>query len=419
MNRQTLLQTHQETPSTDFFAGGLLQRKCGCGTHTIGGGECSACSKEGDDTVQRSAIIHEPDRTAPAPPIVDEVLRSPGHPLDTATRAFMEPRFGQDFSHVRVHSDSKAAQSASAVNAAAYTVGSDVVLGAGRYAPHTTQGQGLLAHELTHVMQQKGTSTSLQEKLVIGESGDQYEQEADQMSASVMQSNRANASAVDRQPPTFHKVKHPARIQRTKGEAWGAVGGAVAGAVVGGVIGGLLGGGAGALIGGLIGAGAGALVGYLLSGSKVSVDNSCKNFCPSLDVAKEAEKADGKTSNPCKDVNFTYQVAGAPTTSKFAQKIDFNSVTIKCDKTNKDCGGWSSKGVITLGQKACVAASCGPMDSTILHEMVHDWAGWGPPYDKQNVTVPGATHTTPDFLDEWIARYVEKDCFKYNPWGLP
>jgi hypothetical protein len=89
-----------------------------------------------------------------APPIVHEALRSPGQPIDTATRAFMEPRFGQDFSRVRVHTDTKAARSTEAVNALAYTVGSDVVFGAGRYLPQTAQGQHLLAHELTHVVQQ-------------------------------------------------------------------------------------------------------------------------------------------------------------------------------------------------------------------------------------------------------------------------
>jgi hypothetical protein len=89
-----------------------------------------------------------------APPIVHDVLRSAGQPLDAATRAFMEPRFGQDFSHVRVHTDERAAASASAVSAVAYTVGQDLVFASGKYAPQDTQGQQLLAHELTHVVQQ-------------------------------------------------------------------------------------------------------------------------------------------------------------------------------------------------------------------------------------------------------------------------
>src|SRR5207253_2492166 len=92
-----------------------------------------------------------------APPIVHEALRSPGKSLDIQTRALFEPGFGRDFSHVRVHNDSKAQASASAVNAAAYTVGGDIVLGEGQSGPETSEGQQLLAHELTHVVQQTGT----------------------------------------------------------------------------------------------------------------------------------------------------------------------------------------------------------------------------------------------------------------------
>lgn len=76
--------------------------------------------------------------------------------MDRATRTFMEARFNHDFGNVRLHSDARAAESACAVNALAYTVGSDVVLGAGSDAPHTDAGRKVLAHELTHVVQQSG-----------------------------------------------------------------------------------------------------------------------------------------------------------------------------------------------------------------------------------------------------------------------
>ena len=82
------------------------------------------------------------------------VLRSPGQALDLETRAFMEPRFGHDFSRVRVHTDAKAAESTRAMNARAYTIERDVVFGAERYAPGSKQGSRLLAHELAHVVQQ-------------------------------------------------------------------------------------------------------------------------------------------------------------------------------------------------------------------------------------------------------------------------
>jgi hypothetical protein len=92
-------------------------------------------------------------------PIVGEVLGSPGSPLDLSTRAFMERRFGQDFGHVRVHSDTRAAASADSIDALAYTVAPDIVFGAGQYAPHTTEGAALLAHELVHVVQGNSSDT--------------------------------------------------------------------------------------------------------------------------------------------------------------------------------------------------------------------------------------------------------------------
>ena len=109
-------------------------------------------------TLQRRAVRSEEAETVP--PVVQDVLRSPGRPLDMATRAFFEPRFGRDFSNVRIHTDVRDAESARAVHALAYTVGHHVVLGPGQYAPGTTAGLGLLAHELTHVVQQKGQSPS-------------------------------------------------------------------------------------------------------------------------------------------------------------------------------------------------------------------------------------------------------------------
>ncbi len=111
---------------------------------------CVACEKE-DEKLHRKETGAGP---AEAPGIVEDVVSSGGSPLDAATRAFMEPRFGHDFSRIRVHTDARAAQSASAVNARAYTVGSDIVFGGGTYAPHSQSGRALLAHELAHTIQQ-------------------------------------------------------------------------------------------------------------------------------------------------------------------------------------------------------------------------------------------------------------------------
>jgi hypothetical protein len=119
---------------------------------------CQSCSEE-EETTHDTRSRQEAGRAAldgtAAPAIVREAVRSPGRPLDPATRAFFEPRFGHDLSRVRIHSDARAAAAAQAVNARAYTVGTDVVFGAAQFAPHTTRGRTLLAHELTHVVQQR------------------------------------------------------------------------------------------------------------------------------------------------------------------------------------------------------------------------------------------------------------------------
>ena len=123
-----------------------LQRACArCHTETPG---------QEHDLLQTKHVSSGDMRQAAVPPIVDEVLAAPGQPLDKATSDVMESRFGHDFSKVRIHNDQLAAQSAKAVAAEAYTVGSKVVFGDGRYAPATLDGQRLLAHELAHVVQQ-------------------------------------------------------------------------------------------------------------------------------------------------------------------------------------------------------------------------------------------------------------------------
>jgi outer membrane protein OmpA-like peptidoglycan-associated protein len=111
-------------------SGAGLQRACSCG------GTCSSCQAGG------------------VPAAAQDGVHSPGHPLDPSTRAFMEPRFGHDFSGVRVHTGEQANRSARSVNALAYTLGSDIVFGSERYNPSSGAGRRLLAHELAHVVQQ-------------------------------------------------------------------------------------------------------------------------------------------------------------------------------------------------------------------------------------------------------------------------
>jgi hypothetical protein len=115
--------------------------------------------------LQRSAT-HQ-TAPSPVPPIVHEVLRSPGQPLDTGTRAFMAPRFGHDFSQVRIHADPRATETAQAIKARAFTLGRNVVFGEGQYAPETSRGRRLLAHELSHVVQQEGTEADWLGKRIL------------------------------------------------------------------------------------------------------------------------------------------------------------------------------------------------------------------------------------------------------------
>lgn len=102
------------------------------------------------------------EQTGTVPASVNQTLASPGRPLEPALRQDMEQRFGYDFSHVRVHSGVAAEQSAREVNAYAYTIGNNIVFGEGLFAPATQEGRQLLAHELTHVVQQSGGAPTIQ-----------------------------------------------------------------------------------------------------------------------------------------------------------------------------------------------------------------------------------------------------------------
>ena len=212
MNAQSRFQTNSILPqSFTAIQTGILQRKCAsCGNHTVAGGKCEDC-KDKNGILQRKSSNNS--EQSEVPPIIHEVLNSSGQPLDKTTRAFFEPRFAHNFSsipissasrqlsqssltigeptdvyeqeadriadsvmqkdgnekksstnkqqdgkfdlsHVRIHTDARAAESARVVNARAYTVGNNIVFGAGQFAPGSYKGRRLIAHELTHVAQQ-------------------------------------------------------------------------------------------------------------------------------------------------------------------------------------------------------------------------------------------------------------------------
>jgi hypothetical protein len=125
------------------------------------GRKCLDCEEGEKAPAAQTRSAGSTGAASEAPSIVHEGLRSPGQPLDASARVFFEPRFRADFSRVRIHTDSVSAESARAINAVAYTVGQDVVFDEGAYRPETDNGRRLIAHELTHVIQQGGADTGI------------------------------------------------------------------------------------------------------------------------------------------------------------------------------------------------------------------------------------------------------------------
>jgi hypothetical protein len=176
-----MMMRHQQVRRiTD--GGPLLQRRCACGG-------CQDCANK---TLSRRAE-NRGQKDEHAPPIVHDVLRSPGRPLDRATRADMERRFGRDFSRVRVHTGDTASRSAASVGAQAYTVGQNIVFGASGLSPTTREGRSLLAHELAHTVQQGDAATHSAASIEIGEAGDAYEREAESAAGAIVRGATINA----------------------------------------------------------------------------------------------------------------------------------------------------------------------------------------------------------------------------------
>jgi hypothetical protein len=160
-------------PSFTPVRAGLLQR---CSDGTCG------CDKKRADELQRMPASGQ--ETGHAPAIVQDVLASSGRPLDQSARPSLEAAFGHDFGSVRVHTDERAAESARTVRALAYTVGRHIVFADGHYAPGTTAGRTLLAHELAHVVQQSAARWRAPE-IAIAPDGDRAEREAEASAARV------------------------------------------------------------------------------------------------------------------------------------------------------------------------------------------------------------------------------------------
>jgi hypothetical protein len=179
----------------------------------------------------------EPDSGSPASPL-RETLMSEGQPLDPTLRSLMENRFGRDFGQVRVHTGPQAAESADALHSEALTVGQEVVFGKGNYAPDTSEGKQLLAHELAHVVQQTGGTqagasldrlaepgASHTASLPVGRQGGFAEREAERAAAGVtsMSGNLAQPVPMSAAPVGIHlkprKVLSDAELKKKSQDA--------------------------------------------------------------------------------------------------------------------------------------------------------------------------------------------------------
>jgi hypothetical protein len=181
--------TATSSPSRSVISKGprTLQRKCACGGTPGLTGECEECRKR---RLRRKSNIGIETRTgSEVPPIVHEVLRSAGQPLDAATREFMEPRFGHDFSRVRIHTNALAAESAASINASAFTVGPHIVFGAPHSASTPSGRNRLLGHELAHVIQQGFVAPTSPELVVSIDA--QAEQDAERVAVQISNGNSA------------------------------------------------------------------------------------------------------------------------------------------------------------------------------------------------------------------------------------
>jgi hypothetical protein len=190
-----------------------LQRKCACaGKPATSAQPCAEC--QGSELLQRRAVAGRPAVGVPA--IVRDVLAAPGRPLDAPTRQFMEGRLGHDLSDVRVHDDTRAGESARAVDAEAYTVGQDIVFASGQYRPESTAGRHLIAHELVHTLQQRGLSRGAAPAQPSAPGSEQaFEAEADRVADAVIAGQAA---------PPISRATQPMLARQTR--PWGGIGGA-------------------------------------------------------------------------------------------------------------------------------------------------------------------------------------------------
>lgn len=272
---KSAFHTKQNTRDANRSNAAALQRQTSLGPHVC---------------VQRQANAAG---VAPeAPSLVQEALNSPGRPLDSETRSFMEPRLGYDLSGVRVHNDGPANESARALHASAYTTGSHVVFGNASYAPETATGRRLIAHELTHVVQQaQGPVHGVESTpgLSVSDPSDKFEQQARGMAGAIGNSQMPVSNDAVSSLPASRPVQNPV-VQLADSDLSSGVSHGVADtSMIGGI-----GGGISAIVGiiGLVPAfeSAAAAKRQAVAGEKQAAEAEKANVIATenLDVAKQA-----------------------------------------------------------------------------------------------------------------------------------
>lgn len=185
MNKHSLVPLKASRDSQTSSA--RLKRKCACENN---GATCARCASQQQQIERKAITSGDPDFI---PPIINDVLISSGHPLDTVTRAFMEARFHHDFSDVRIHINSFADKAVKAVNAAAFTVGRNIAFREQLYAPETENGRLLIAHELAHTIQQRSAAVPGNRGLLSSRPSDKSEDEATLAATRVVANQRSSS----------------------------------------------------------------------------------------------------------------------------------------------------------------------------------------------------------------------------------
>jgi hypothetical protein len=317
-------------------ASGVLHRSCACGQHTSAGGQCDACRK-----AQESGV----------PSIVGEVLDSPGEPLPSGARDLMERRFNRDFSSVRVHADSRASESAGAVNARAWTVGDHIAFQHGQYNPQSRAGRSLLAHELTHVAQNQGGPRRPGAVNAISHPHDPSEREASDAASRVTAGGSVSVSQ------NSSAVMH-------RDLSSGAIGGIVAGSIAGA---------------GLIGLGIAALAGAFDSHpaqGQASGSGPAQSTVPDLPADLVQRLQPACTSGATAEVRqAALDALAAWAHGQSSIGVDWSRVTSVTYDTAPDAAGSSTNADdtqhirIKLGPEAF--SSVANLYSTLRHELVH------------------------------------------------